>query len=95
LYNRESRILEILFTGEKDEMYSKSLSEFCFRVICCSGRFCFCTGHENSRFCNWTGTWYLCHPFEKDLEPDKLFGSQAAEELEAQLNYLLQLRGMG
>ncbi len=36
-----------------------------------------------------------CHPFEKDLEPDKLFGSQAAEELEARLNYLLQLRGMG
>ncbi len=36
-----------------------------------------------------------CHPFEKDLEPDKLFGSQAADELEARLNYLLQLRGMG
>ncbi len=35
-----------------------------------------------------------CHPFEKDLEPDKLFGSKAAEELEARLNYLLQLRGM-
>lgn len=37
----------------------------------------------------------VCHPFEKDLEPDKLFGSQAANELEARLNYLLQLRGMG
>jgi len=36
-----------------------------------------------------------CHPFEKDLEPDKLFSSQAAEELEARLNYLLQLRGIG
>lgn len=36
-----------------------------------------------------------CHPFEKDLESDKLFGSQAAKELEARLNYLLQLRGMG
>lgn len=35
------------------------------------------------------------HPFEKDLEPDKLFGSQAAEELEARLRYLLQLRGIG
>jgi len=35
------------------------------------------------------------HPFEKDLEPDKLFGSQAAQELEARLNYLLQLRGIG
>ncbi len=35
------------------------------------------------------------HPFEKDLEPDELFGSQAAEELEARLKYLLQLRGMG
>ena len=36
-----------------------------------------------------------CHPFEKDLESDKLFGSKAAEELEARLNYLLQLRGIG
>jgi type II secretory pathway predicted ATPase ExeA len=35
------------------------------------------------------------HPFEKDLEPDKLFGSQAAGELEARLKYLLQLRGIG
>jgi general secretion pathway protein A len=35
------------------------------------------------------------HPFEKDLEPDKLFCSQAADELEARLNYLLQLRGIG
>ncbi len=35
------------------------------------------------------------HPFEKDLEPDKLFGSQAAEELEARLKYLLDLRGIG
>ncbi len=35
------------------------------------------------------------HPFEKDIEPDKLFASQAACELEARLNYLLQLRGIG
>ncbi len=35
------------------------------------------------------------HPFEKDLEPDKLFGSLAAEELEARLKYLLDLRGIG
>ncbi len=25
----------------------------------------------------------VCHPFEKDLESDKLFGSQAANELGA------------
>lgn len=36
-----------------------------------------------------------CHPFEKDIEPDKLFHSKAAEELEARLKYLLQLRGIG
>ncbi len=35
------------------------------------------------------------HPFEKDIEPTKLFASQAAAELEARLNYLLQLRGIG
>lgn len=35
------------------------------------------------------------HPFEKDIEPDKLFCSNAAEELEARLRYLLQLRGIG
>ncbi|MFA4837011.1 MAG: AAA family ATPase [Dehalococcoidia bacterium] len=35
------------------------------------------------------------HPFEKDLEPGKLFGSKTAGELEARLNYLLQLRGIG
>lgn len=35
------------------------------------------------------------HPFEKDIEPDKLFTSKAAEELEARLKYLLQLRGIG
>lgn len=35
------------------------------------------------------------HPFEKDIEPDKLFASQAAHELEARLNYLLQLKGIG
>jgi type II secretory pathway predicted ATPase ExeA len=35
------------------------------------------------------------HPFEKDIDPDKLFASQAADELEARLRYLLQLRGIG
>lgn len=35
------------------------------------------------------------HPFEKDIEPDKLFASQSAHELEARLNYLLQLKGIG
>lgn len=35
------------------------------------------------------------HPFEKDIDPDKLFASQAGEELEARLRYLLQLRGIG
>lgn len=35
------------------------------------------------------------HPFEKDLKPDELFVSAAAKELEARLNYLLQLRGIG
>lgn len=35
------------------------------------------------------------HPFEKDLKPEQLFGSTAAKELEARLNYLLQLRGIG
>ncbi len=35
------------------------------------------------------------HPFEKDIEPAKLFASHAAAELEARLNYLLQLRGIG
>lgn len=35
------------------------------------------------------------HPFEKDIDPDKLFASQAAGELEARLRYLLQLRGIG
>ncbi|EFK07644.1 general secretion pathway protein-like protein [delta proteobacterium NaphS2] len=35
------------------------------------------------------------YPFEKDLEPDKLFGSKAADELEARLHYLLKLRGIG
>ena len=35
------------------------------------------------------------HPFEKDLAPDELFVSAAAKELEARLNYLLQLRGIG
>jgi type II secretory pathway predicted ATPase ExeA len=35
------------------------------------------------------------HPFEKDLKPDELFVSTAAKELEARLNYLLQLRGIG
>lgn len=35
------------------------------------------------------------HPFERDLEPDKLFASKAAEELEARLKYLLELRGIG
>jgi type II secretory pathway predicted ATPase ExeA len=35
------------------------------------------------------------HPFEKDLKPDELFASAAAEELEARLDYLLQLRGIG
>jgi type II secretory pathway predicted ATPase ExeA len=35
------------------------------------------------------------HPFEKDLNPDKLFPSRAAGELEARLRYLLQLRGIG
>jgi len=35
------------------------------------------------------------HPFEKDLKPDELFVSGAAKELEARLNYLLQLRGIG
>jgi general secretion pathway protein A len=34
-------------------------------------------------------------PFEKDIDPDKLFASQAASELEARLRYLLQLRGIG
>jgi type II secretory pathway predicted ATPase ExeA len=35
------------------------------------------------------------HPFEKDLKPDDLFVSVEAKELEARLNYLLQLRGIG
>jgi len=35
------------------------------------------------------------HPFEKDLTPDELFVSAEAKELEARLNYLLQLRGIG
>ncbi|MFH0784625.1 MAG: AAA family ATPase [Pseudomonadota bacterium] len=35
------------------------------------------------------------HPFEKDIDPDKLFASKAAGELEARLRYLLQLRGIG
>ncbi|KGO33149.1 ATPase AAA [Desulfobulbus sp. Tol-SR] len=35
------------------------------------------------------------HPFEKDINPDKLFASRAAGELEARLRYLLQLRGIG
>jgi len=35
------------------------------------------------------------HPFEKDLASDKLFASHAASELEARINYLLQLRGIG
>lgn len=35
------------------------------------------------------------HPFEKDLTPDELFVSAAAKELEARLDYLLQLRGIG
>jgi len=35
------------------------------------------------------------HPFEKDLAPDKLFASHAATELEARINYLLKLRGIG
>lgn len=35
------------------------------------------------------------HPFEKDLTPDDLFASQAAAELEARINYLLKLRGIG
>ncbi len=35
------------------------------------------------------------HPFEKDLKPDELFVSAEAKELEARLNYLLQLRGIG
>lgn len=35
------------------------------------------------------------HPFEKDIEPAKLFASHVAAELEARLNYLLQLRGIG
>ena len=35
------------------------------------------------------------HPFEKDLAPDELFASHAASELEARINYLLQLRGIG
>lgn len=35
------------------------------------------------------------HPFEKDLKPDELFASKNAKELEARLNYLLQLRGIG
>jgi type II secretory pathway predicted ATPase ExeA len=35
------------------------------------------------------------HPFEKDLAPDELFTSQAANELEARVSYLLQLRGIG
>ena len=35
------------------------------------------------------------HPFEKDLKPDELYASAAAKELEARLNYLLQLRGIG
>ena len=35
------------------------------------------------------------HPFEKDLKPDELFASIAAAELEARLDYLLQLRGIG
>ena len=35
------------------------------------------------------------HPFEKDLAPDELFASHAAIELEARINYLLKLRGIG
>jgi type II secretory pathway predicted ATPase ExeA len=35
------------------------------------------------------------HPFEKDLAPDEFFASHAASELEARINYLLQLRGIG
>lgn len=35
------------------------------------------------------------HPFEKDLKPDELFASDSAKELEARLNYLLELRGIG
>ena len=35
------------------------------------------------------------HPFEKDINPDKLFASRAAGELEARIRYLLQLRGIG
>ena len=35
------------------------------------------------------------HPFDKDLEPDKLFASHAATELEDRIKYLLKLRGIG
>jgi len=35
------------------------------------------------------------HPFEKDLTPEELFASGAAIELEARLQYLLKLRGIG
>jgi type II secretory pathway predicted ATPase ExeA len=35
------------------------------------------------------------HPFAKDIAPEDLFGSAAAKELEARLNHLIDLRGIG
>lgn len=35
------------------------------------------------------------HPFAKDIAPEDLFGSAAARELEARLNHLIDLRGVG
>jgi type II secretory pathway predicted ATPase ExeA len=35
------------------------------------------------------------HPFAKDIAPEDLYGSAAARELEARLNHLIDLRGVG
>ncbi len=35
------------------------------------------------------------HPFSKELEPDELFGSSAARELEVRLGHWLEMRGIG
>lgn len=36
-----------------------------------------------------------CHPFAKDIDTDALFASRACQELEARLDHLIELRGIG
>ena len=38
---------------------------------------------------------FTCHPFAKDIGADALFASAAAQELEARLAHLIELRGIG